>query len=121
MTDKIILAGLEFFGYHGAIEEEQSLGQRFEVDLELYTDLAQAGQSDELAHSVSYAEVFEVVNEIVIGPPYKLIEALAENISSAVLATFPRVQGLKVVVKKPGAPIKGKFKYMAVELIRKRK
>ena len=41
--DNIKLTGMEFFGYHGALAEENKLGQRFLVDLELYLDLHQAG------------------------------------------------------------------------------
>ncbi|MDO7788972.1 dihydroneopterin aldolase [Desulforamulus aquiferis] len=120
MTDKIILAGMEFFGFHGVFEEERRLGQKFQVDLVLYLDLAPAGCSDNIEQSVSYAEVFELVKGVMTGKSLNLLEALAEEISKVVLASLPLVEGLKVVVKKPGAPIPGNFEYMAVEINRKR-
>ncbi|MEW6065560.1 MAG: dihydroneopterin aldolase [Bacillota bacterium] len=120
MKDKIILKGMTFYGYHGVLPEEQRLGQLFEVDLELLTDLKPAGDSDDLKRSVSYADVFETVEQVVTGPPRRLLEAVAESISRRVLQQYPPVQEVKVVVKKPGAPIRGKFRYMAVEINRQR-
>lgn len=119
MRDKIILSGMKFYGYHGVFEEEQRLGQVFEVDLELTLDLRPAGQSDNLELSVSYADVFSTVEEVVTGKPFQLLEAVAETISQRILQQYP-VEEVKVLVKKPGAPIKGSFNYMAVEIIRQR-
>ncbi|SHF49989.1 dihydroneopterin aldolase [Desulforamulus putei DSM 12395] len=120
MRDKIILKGMRFYGYHGVLPEEQRLGQQFEVDLELLTDLKPAGESDDLVRSVSYADVFDTVEQVITGPPCRLLEAVAENISRRVLQQYPAVQEVKVAVKKPGAPIRGNFCYMAVEISRRR-
>lgn len=37
--DKIILKNMQFYGFHGLFPEENKLGQRFQVDVELFTDL----------------------------------------------------------------------------------
>lgn len=115
--DKIILEGMEFYGYHGVLPEEQSLGQRFVVDVELYLDLRPAGESDDPDHTVNYARVFELVGKIVGGRPHRLIESAAEAIASAVLERFPVKEAL-VRVKKPQAPVPGRFTWMAVEIRR---
>jgi dihydroneopterin aldolase len=120
MGDKIILKGMRFFGNHGVFVEETKLGQKFEVDLELSMDLQPAGQRDDLNLSVSYAEVYDLVEKILTGPPYKLLEAVAEAIAQNVLKQFEMVQEIKVTLKKPEAPIKGIFQYMAVEITRRR-
>jgi len=39
MADYIRLKGLEFYGYHGVMEAEKELGQRFIIDLTLKTNL----------------------------------------------------------------------------------
>lgn len=79
--DNIKLTGMEFFGYHGALAEENKLGQRFLVDLELYLDLHQAGAGDDLSASINYAQAYEVVKAVVEGPAFKTIEAVAEQTS----------------------------------------
>jgi len=115
--DKIILEGMEFYGYHGVLNEEQSLGQRFIVDVELYLDLRPAGESDDPDRAVNYARVFELVESIVGGRPRRLIEAVAEAIAAAMLERFPVREAL-VRVKKPQAPLPGRFTWMAVEIRR---
>lgn len=118
--DKIILEGMEFFGYHGARPEEKTLGQRFIVDVELFLDLRQAGETDNLDYTVNYAQVFELVQSIVCGRSRQLIESLAEAIAGALLAQFP-VDEVLVRVKKPQAPLPGRFAWAAVEIVRKKK
>ncbi len=118
--DKIILQGMEFYGYHGVMPEERTLGQRFIVDLELELDLGPAGESDDLELTINYARVFELVESVVKGAPRRLIESVAEDIASAVLEQFP-VAASTVRVKKPQAPAPGHFAWMAVEIRRTRR
>lgn len=120
MMDKIIMQGMKFFGQHGVLHQEKELGQRFEVDLVLELDLAEAAQRDNLAATVSYADVYRVVEEIVTGPPFHLIETVAGAIARAVLDGFAPVQAVTVRIKKPGAPVPGIFDYVAVEISRRR-
>jgi 7,8-dihydroneopterin aldolase/epimerase/oxygenase len=106
-TDEILLEGMRFYAYHGVNPEEQALGQRFAVDVVLVVDLRRAGQSDELAHTVSYSAVYKVVRGIVEGEPRQLIEAVAEDIAATILTEFPLVARVTVTVRKPEVPMKG--------------
>jgi dihydroneopterin aldolase len=117
--DKIILEGMEFYGYHGITPEERSLGQRFILDVELFLDLQPAGVSDDLDRTVNYAQVFETVQALVCGAPYQIIEALAEAVAQALLEQFP-IAEIMVRVKKPQAPVPGRFTWMAAEITRKK-
>jgi len=105
--DEILLEGMRFYAYHGVNPEEQTLGQRFTVDVVLAVDLRRAGQSDDLAHTVSYSAVYKVVKGIVEGEPRNLIEAVAESIASQIMESFPLVEHLIVTVRKPDVPMKG--------------
>jgi dihydroneopterin aldolase len=100
-SDRIILEGMVFFGYHGTRPEENSLGQRFVVDVALHLDLRAAGLADDLAATVDYSAVHASARAIVEGPPLKLTEAVAERIAAAVLAEHPAVQAVEVRVRKP--------------------
>jgi 7,8-dihydroneopterin aldolase/epimerase/oxygenase len=71
------------------------------VDVTVEVDAAAAGRSDDLTLTVDYAAVYEVVRAIVTGPPRNLIEAVAEDIASAVLKSQPRVLAVTVRVAKP--------------------
>lgn len=119
MSDRIILTGMRFFGYHGFHPEETRLGQNFTVDVELYRDLRAAGQHDDLRQTVDYGKVFLAVRDIVEGKPFKLIETVAERVAQAVLNGFP-VEEVVVRVHKPNAPIPGAFDTVTVEVRRRR-
>ena len=99
--DSIILDGMVFVGRHGVREDEQSLGQRFVVDVTMECDLRQAGATDDLANTVNYSDVHKQVRSIVTGPPVKLIETLAERIAGAILGEHPMVSAVRVRVSKP--------------------
>ena len=118
--DKIILSGMVFYGYHGASSSEQSLGQRFVVDLEAEYDLSAAGTTDSLVSTVNYSHLFKAVQGVIEGPSVKLLEALAERIAADVLGRFP-VEAVLVRVKKPEVPIKASImEYAAVQVYRRR-
>ena len=46
--DKIILSNLGFYAYHGVLEAEKVLGQKFFIDAELFLDTKEAGRTDDL-------------------------------------------------------------------------
>ena len=118
--DKIIIKNLAFYGYHGVLNEERALGQKFFIDLELFCDLRKAGKSDDVKDTVDYSEVYKIVKKIVEEDRYNLLEALGEKIAAEILMAFSKVEELKIVIRKPGAPINGIFDYFAVEIRRKR-
>ncbi|EDN9716389.1 dihydroneopterin aldolase [Listeria monocytogenes] len=118
--DKIYLNELVFYGYHGVLAEETKLGQTFRVSLILGISTKKAGISDSVDDTVSYAEVYETVKEIVEGTPFKLIEALAEKIATEVLTGYPLLEEVTVKLIKPNPPIPGHYDSVAVEIERKR-
>ncbi|EAA0397768.1 dihydroneopterin aldolase [Listeria monocytogenes] len=118
--DKIYLNELVFYGYHGVLAEETKLGQTFRVSLILGLSTKKAGISDSVDDTVSYAEVYETVKEIVEGTPFKLIEALAEKIATEVLTGYPLLEEVTIKLIKPNPPIPGHYDSVAVEIERKR-
>ena len=118
--DKIILDNMAFYGFHGLLNEEKSLGQKFFVDVEIETDTSEAGKSDDMNKSINYAEVYEIVRFNTEDKKYNLIEALAENIASEILNRFEKAEAVKIKVKKKEAPVQGIFNYMGVEIRREK-
>ena len=119
--DKILLEGMIFHGYHGTLNAERELGQRFVVDLALYLDLGPAGRSDDLALTVDYGEAHRRAREIVEGEPVDLTETLAERVATALLADHPAVNAVWVKVAKPQVRLEGTvLSGSAVEVLRHR-
>ena len=118
--DKIVLKNLGFYGYHGVLKEEKVLGQKFFIDIILYTDLRKAGKSDNVDDTVNYALVYEIAKEIVENKIYDLIEAVADDIANTVLEKFEVVKEIEVTIRKPEAPVNGIYDYFGVEIRRGR-
>ena len=106
-ADRIILTGMQFYGFHGVNPEERRLGQPFVVDLEAELDLRPAGVSDDLADTVSYAHLYRVARAVTEGEPRQLLESVAEAIAAAALAQHPQIDAVRVRVQKPRPPIRG--------------
>lgn len=118
--DLIQVRGVTATGHHGVHAHERRDGQPFVVDLDLAVDLRRAAVTDDLAETVSYAEVAAAAVRVVQGPPLDLIEALAGRIAATVLAAHPPVQAVTVTVHKPQAPVGVPFDDVAVRLHRER-
>lgn len=118
--DKMMIKGMRFYGYHGVFPEENQLGQKYYVDVELNMDLEQAALTDDLNSTVNYAEIHALTKTIVEGPPFKLIEALTGHIASQVLEVYTMVNEVTVRVTKPNPPFDIHFDGVTVELRRKR-
>lgn len=107
MSDEVFLEGLRFYAYHGVNPEERTQGQRFTVDVSLATDLRAAGHSDDLAQTINYSIVNKRVRAILEGPPRQLIETVADEIATALLAEFAQAHAVTVTVRKPEVALKG--------------
>ncbi|MBQ8086505.1 MAG: 2-amino-4-hydroxy-6-hydroxymethyldihydropteridine diphosphokinase [Lachnospiraceae bacterium] len=103
--DQIYIENLELFGFHGVLEEEAVLGQKFVVSARLFLDTRKAGRTDDLSQSLDYSDVCQKIRDIVKNERCKLIEALAERIAERLLLTFNVLREVEITVKKPWAPV----------------
>ncbi|WP_316202792.1 MULTISPECIES: dihydroneopterin aldolase [unclassified Bradyrhizobium] len=120
MTDTIFIKGVLIHARHGVMEHESEVGQRFVIDLELYTDLSDSSRSDRLADTVSYSDVVETATAAFKDVNYRLLERAAGAVADAILSTFARIRAVKVTVHKPHAPIAAIFEDVGVVLMRSR-
>ncbi len=120
MADRILIEGMQFYGFHGVNPEERVLGQRYVVDLAVDLDLGKAGQTDRLEDTVSYSHIYRAVRAVMEGEPRNLLESAAQAIADRVLEEFP-VEGITVTVKKPNPPVRGSsIELAAVQIHRSR-
>ena len=104
--DIIKIENIEVFANHGVFKEENILGQKFLISLELYLSTREAGKSDNLDFSVDYGRISVVAKRFIERNVYKLIETAAEKLAEKILLEFKRVEKIKVELKKPWAPVK---------------
>ena len=120
MTDTIFVTGLVIHARHGVMEHETEVGQRFVIDLELYTDLQESSRTDRLADTVSYSDVVTTTTAAFKNTNYKLLERAAGAVADAIMSYFPRIRAVKITVHKPHAPIAAIFDDVGVVLTRSR-
>jgi len=121
--DSIHLTGIRCYGYTGYLPEEQILGQWFEVDLTVWLDLSQAGESDRIEDTLDYRSVIEQVRQLVQTARFALLERLATAIAERILAESsplqaPVVQQVRVRLTKLAAPIPNFGGQITIDLTR---
>ena len=114
--DIIRIKNASFYAYHGVVSEEQNLGGRFEVDIEIHSDLSQALESDKLNKTVDYEAVYAFIKNTITLKKYYLLEAVAHAIAKGLLNQFQNIEYVKVTVRKPHPPVKGVVDFVEVEL-----
>lgn len=122
MTDRyqIVLRNCAFFARHGVLGEEEVLGQRFFVDVEMEVEAPEALEDDAVAKTVDYGDAFKLVEATVTGARRYLIEALANDICKALLARYAPICRVAITVRKPSAPIAGILDHAEVTVTRVR-
>jgi len=119
MMDKVSLQGIDVYAHHGVHPAERELGQRFVIDVDLWTDCSAAAASDSLDQALDYTAVHRCINESTAGTSYHLIEALAGYLCLVLLDSFS-VDRVQVTVQKPNPPIANFLGRASVTLVRDR-
>src|ERR1043166_4393522 len=114
--DYILIHGLEFYGYHGDSDQEQTVGHRFRVDVRMAVDIRSAGVSDRLEDTINYAQVSLRIVEIGTQSQFRLVEALAEALSAAILTEFVPVQQVQLRLEKLFPPMNAIANSVGVEI-----
>jgi dihydroneopterin aldolase len=117
----IRLCNAVFYAYHGVLLDEQSLGGKFEVDVDLHCDLSRGAKSDHLDDTVNYERVYDCIRTLVLAKKHLLLESLASAVGRGILKNFSKVYSVTVKVRKPSAPVKGIIDYVEVELTETRR
>ncbi len=107
---------MSFHTYNGVFPEEKRLGQRLEIDVELTYPIEQQVKTDNLNETVSYADVYETIESFVLNHNYNLIESLANNLLTTLLANYLSISDITLKVRKYSVPIAGIFDNIEIEV-----
>ncbi|XP_020686906.1 dihydroneopterin aldolase 2-like [Dendrobium catenatum] len=118
--DKLILRGLQFYGFHGVHPVEKEQGQKFLVDIDAWLDLRIAGETDDITDTVSYTDIYRTTKEIMEGPSQNLLESVAHLIANTTLLKYPQIHAVRVKVGKPDILVDGPMDYLGIEILRSR-
>jgi dihydroneopterin aldolase/2-amino-4-hydroxy-6-hydroxymethyldihydropteridine diphosphokinase len=118
--DAIKITNLEIFAKHGVFPEEKKHSQRFLVSASLFTDIRNAGKTDNLARTIDYGLICDAIKNFMEGSSLNLIETIAEKLAEKLLTENPSVIKVRLEVSKPDAPVEAVFESISVEIERGR-
>ncbi|MEJ5263424.1 MAG: dihydroneopterin aldolase [Ignavibacterium sp.] len=121
MENIIRIKKATFYGYHGVRSEEQSVGGKFEADVDIYTDFSEAAKKDSLHQTIDYHKVYKFLYKMALEQKYYLIESLAMKIADELLINFTSINKIAVRVRKNNPPLGGVVDCVEVEVIKERK
>ena len=112
---RLTIKDAEFYAYHGVKSEEQSLGGKYQVDLDLYYNATEAIIKDDVNYAVNYEEAMFCIEEAIAGESFNLIETIANEILNMAMEKFPMLEKANVRVRKMNAPIRRVVKFVEAE------
>jgi len=118
---KIIIEEMEFYAFHGHYKEEQIVGNRFLVDLEIKTDLSVPAGSDNLNDAVNYQQAYQIIKNEMKRTKSNLLENIGKRILDALFEKMDGVEKVTIRVRKLNPPMGGTIKSVGIEMSRKRK
>ena len=110
---------MRFYAHHGCFVQERAIGTHFIVDLRFTTDTSRAEVSDNIADTVSYLDVYQLVKREVEKPSH-LLEHVGERVADRLLNSFPTMDQVQVRVTKMNPPLGGQVGSVTVEITKDR-
>ena len=115
MSSRIFIAGLRLRACHGVLPQERTVGGDFEVSLSVEYDITRAMATDDVADTLSYADLSELVRRE-MAVPSNLLEHVAGRIAKAIIERWPQVQSVSLSITKLNPPMGADCDGAGVEL-----
>lgn len=95
---------MRFFAYHGVLSEERLVGTYYRVDVAVDCNFSAALVSDQLIHTINYADIYQLV-KTEMEKPSRLMERVAGRILERLFQTFPAITAVSLSILKENPPI----------------
>lgn len=112
---KIAIEGMRFYAFHGFYDEEQQIGNDYQVDIYVDTNFSTAATKDDLAGTVNYETIYRIV-KIEFQKKTRLLEALAQRILDKLKAIFDTIEAVTIRIAKLRPPISGDIAKVWIEI-----
>lgn len=118
---KVLIEEMEFYAFHGHYQEEQIVGNRFLVDLEMDADLSVPADSDNLKDAVNYQQAYAIIKNEMRRTKSRLLENIGKRILDALFAEMEGIKKATIRIRKLNPPMGGPIKSVGVKMSRKKK
>ncbi len=111
----ISLHNVRFHAFHGVLPQERTVGNDYVFSLRAGYDVSRAIETDDVAHTLNYAALYEVVRQE-MAIPSNLIEHVVGRIGERLLAEFPAITTLHLTLCKQNPPMGAQLQGAGVEV-----
>ncbi len=118
---KIVIEEMEFYAFHGHYQEEQIVGNRFLVDLELEVDLTAPAGSDNLNDAVNYQRAYQIIKNEMRRTKSNLLENIGKRMLDALYAEMDGIEKTTIRIRKLNPPMGGPIKSVGITISRNQK
>jgi dihydroneopterin aldolase/2-amino-4-hydroxy-6-hydroxymethyldihydropteridine diphosphokinase len=118
--DKILITGVAVWGKHGVFSFEREQPQPFTLDMEIWADISKSCISDNLSDTINYADIYNIIKNVVETQSFMLIERLSYVIIEKVFSYDMRIQKIRIRTVKNKAPLEGQVDGVGVEIEKSR-
>lgn len=111
----IILRNVRLHAYHGVLEQERMVGNDYELNLRITCSVEKAIRTDDVADTLNYATVYDVVKDE-MNTPSHLLETVAARICDCLMTRFDDIQSVRLSLVKLNPPMGADCDGSGVEL-----
>ena len=104
-----------FYAFHGVLPQERRVGGWFRVTLRVGYDWSHAAKTDLVADTLSYADLYTLVDRE-MAVPSQLLEHVAGRIAQSVETHYPDTTSIDLWVTKENPPMGADCQGAGVEL-----
>lgn len=103
---QIAINDIHLYAYHGVMPQEQQVGASYTIDILLTLTDYSCVESDDIASTVSYADVYDLLKQE-MSEPSKLLEHVCWRMIRVILDRFACVAEVEVTLFKDTPPMGG--------------
>lgn len=111
----IRIENMEFYAYHGHFKEEQIVGNKFLVNLQIETDMTKPAATDDLQDAVNYQKAYMLVKEEMLEKSH-LLENIGKRILDRIFSEMGGIEKIEVKVSKMNPPVGGKMDCVSITI-----
>jgi len=115
---KIVIEEMEFYAFHGHYKEEQIVGNRFLVDLEMESNLDVPAESDQLSDAVNYQQAYQLIKQEMRRTKSKLLENIGKRMLDALFNEMEGIEKATLKIRKMYPPMGGPIKSVGITMSR---
>lgn len=111
--------GIRLHARHGVLPQEQLTGNDYIINVRVGYDISRAMQTDDVADTLNYAEVYNIIKEE-MSTPSKLIEHVAGRIANQLMDSYSQISSVMLRITKCNPPMGADCDGAGVEILVKR-